>query len=408
MGRLYRRGQVWYGDWEDSAGERRRESLGTRDRQVAKEKLRKRELAAADPAAHGTETIGEALTYLVDIAMATSPAGTIHSYRFRVRHLARLLGADTLIRHLRSDLLDAYVAHRVHEEEASQHSVHKEMVVLRRALKEARKRGTWRGELDLVVPKISPDYQPRERWLSRSEYDALMGALSPRRRLWLAVAVGTGARLGELERLSWAHVDLVRGWVRIPGSKTASSRRSVPISGELRGWLEAVPEEQRSGRLLAPWKNYRRDLRAACIRVGKAERERLIASGVSPAEAARQAAPLEPVSANDLRRTFASWLLEAGVDPLTVARLLGHSTTRMVERVYGQISDARYKAAMEQLGGCASFVPREIPPEALGGTQGTGSDEPSAQSAVPRDGIEPSTRGFSVRGLRVISGGKSR
>jgi integrase len=59
------------------------------------------------------------------------------------------------------------------------------------------------------------------------------------------------------------------------------------------------------------------------------------ASGSSPE------APPEPipfVSPNDLRRTFASWLVQNGVPLLTVATLLGHSSTRMVEKVYGRLS----------------------------------------------------------------------
>src|SRR5262249_38124827 len=42
---------------------------------------------------------------------------------------------------------------------------------------------------------------------------------------------------------------------------------------------------------------------------------------------------------NDLRRTLASWLKQRGVDSMTVARLLGHTTSRMVEMVYEHLND---------------------------------------------------------------------
>lgn len=43
---------------------------------------------------------------------------------------------------------------------------------------------------------------------------------------------------------------------------------------------------------------------------------------------------MEPFSPNDPRRTFASWLKQAGVDSMIVARLLGHMTSRMVELAF--------------------------------------------------------------------------
>lgn len=55
------------------------------------------------------------------------------------------------------------------------------------------------------------------------------------------------------------------------------------------------------------------------------------------------------VSPNDLRRTFASWLKQAGVDSMVVAKLLGHTTSRMVEMVYGHLNDATTSAAITKL-----------------------------------------------------------
>ena len=63
------------------------------------------------------------------------------------------------------------------------------------------------------------------------------------------------------------------------------------------------------------WPNVRRDLAVACRHAG-----------------------IPRVSPNDLRRTFASWLKQRGVDSMVVARLLGHSSTAMVERVYGRLN----------------------------------------------------------------------
>ena len=146
------------------------------------------------------------------------------------------------------------------------------------------------------------------------------------------------------------------------------------------------------------------------------------------------------MSPNDLRRTYASWLKQRGVDSMIVAKLLGHTTSRMVELVYGHLNDAALQAAMAQL---PTFGPPPIPaieprgpsvskrqPRAkltllLGGKPANDVDsatEPgsqwvvkpernviplrrqrgktrqsSSELAVPSPGIEPGTRGFSVR-----------
>ena len=43
-------------------------------------------------------------------------------------------------------------------------------------------------------------------------------------------------------------------------------------------------------------------------------------------------AGLENLHFHDLRHTFATWLRSAGVDPMTVAQLLGHRVTAMTGR----------------------------------------------------------------------------
>jgi hypothetical protein len=46
----------------------------------------------------------------------------------------------------------------------------------------------------------------------------------------------------------------------LSGTKTAKSRRWIPIAGVLRTLLEAVPEKERTGTVVEPWGNVRRDL----------------------------------------------------------------------------------------------------------------------------------------------------
>jgi integrase len=56
--------------------------------------------------------------------------------------------------------------------------------------------------------------------------------------------------------------------------------------------------------------------------------------------------PIPKVSPNDLRRTFASWLIQNGADRFTVATLMGHTSTRMIEKVYGKLKQENLDMAI--------------------------------------------------------------
>ncbi len=361
MGRIYKRGETWWGYWRDARGGAHRASLKTQDKSVARDRLRVLELAPPDQRSHGQSLEG-ALTYLLDVAYAGRAAGTLNCYRTKARHLVRLLGGETPLRSLTRPTILQYRAMRL-TEGAAETTVHKELVVLRRTLSEA--------GLEGIVPRTAVRYRPRERHLTHDEFLTLLEQLSTKRQLWLMVAFYGGLRAHELEILEWSNVDLKNAWLRVPGTKTAGSFRRVPIAVPL---LRRLASAERSGDLvLRPWPNYNRDLGAACKRGG-----------------------IAPVSANDLRRTFASWLKQAGVDSLTVAHLLGHSSTRMVELVYGRLTASTYENAIALLPVCTPGVHNQVHSRALPGTHGTSGKDLSTGNPVPRAGIEPATRGFSV------------
>ena len=51
------------------------------------------------------------------------------------------------------------------------------------------------------------------------------------------------------------------------------------------------------------------------------------------------AAKLEPLTPHDLRHTAASLFISAGANPWMLAEVLGHTDTRMIDRVYGHLFD---------------------------------------------------------------------
>lgn len=323
MSRVFRRegGKNYYGEWIDrTTGEPVRRSLKTTKKGEAERILFDLEVASANQAKkeeERTETLGESIARFIESVRDIAPA-TRKFYIGKGRWLNELMGDIQIGKLTRSDIED-YISQRL--EDVRPTTVKKELTTLSRVLGYAIDRDAWDGDRKRIIPRLKDDYAPKDRWLTRTEYAAVLGALPVDKQFWLVVGIHTGARLSEMHGLKWTDVDFDANVIKIRGTKTVGSRRAVPITSELRRWLEA--KTHREGFLLDEWTNYRRGLRLACERVG-----------------------VESISANDLRRTFASWLLQAEVPTFTVAKLLGHNSTKMVERIYGQLGLGTFKAAM--------------------------------------------------------------
>jgi integrase len=316
VGKLYKRGDVYWAYYSPARGQYIRTTLKTSDRDVARKRLKALETDGtyepqADPAPHGP-TVGTTLSTALSAFLSTVKVDATHSaYEQKARHLERVLGEDTDVGAINADKVDEYIETR-EDEEAHSNTIYKELVVLRGAFK-------------LLVapmadwPKYKANYVPRKTYLTKAQFTALMAQLEAPRQQWLAIACYSGLRHSELERLTSKHIDKNLGVINVPGTKTKGARRVVPIKDELRPFLERLPVE--------PWTNVRRDLTRAIDRADVGWPRRVRKGKDEP----------EPLTPNDLRRTFASWMVQAGQPLLVVARLLGHSTTRMVEQVYGQL-----------------------------------------------------------------------
>lgn len=197
------------------------------------------------------------------------------------------------------------------EKDITESNLYKEWVTFKQILTRA-----WKGRRFLTDPAtlkpehFGPEYTPRETALTWEQVDKLLAALSPTRRPHVAFVLATGARRREAERYQPGDIDETTWRARIRGTKTEGAARVIPVPEPMRRLILAHPA--RSAPFLA-WGNARRDMAAACASAG-----------------------IPAVTWNDLRRTFASLLVAAGVPPHVVAKLLGHTTTAMVDRVYNK------------------------------------------------------------------------
>ena len=314
--RLYKRGPVWWARWTED-GVTKRRSTKCRDRLAAQLVVRKWERQRADPdhAAANEATVASAATrFLKELARERVADGTVNMYRCKAGHVCRLLG-DVKLANLDHAAVMRFVDAR-EREGAHSHTVHRELTALRRILRSAQRAREFGRDPRSVLPRYAAGYVPRTRYLSCFEFAAVCGHLEPERAAMLCFIVATGCRCGEAVRAERDDVE-PDGFVRLRGSKTKGSKRRVPVPSIFRGLLDQATRDGGGPPplLFRRWPNMRRDIAAACRRAGA-----------------------EPFTANDLRRTTGTWLLQLGVPMEIVAKVLGHASTAMLYRVYGQLA----------------------------------------------------------------------
>jgi integrase len=286
-------------------------------------RLWEREAASGEDTARSNATLADAIDLLINDRKERAKAGrssstTVIYYQGKSKNLLRVLGASLKLSQLHARDVDRYISVR-RGEEACDGTISKEFVALRGALKLAKRAGLWKGDVASVMPvSFSPNYIPRSRVLSPVELDKVLAQMVNDRGARLAFMVATSARMGETDRAR--REDVVKSMVRLRGTKTVLSARTVPV---VAAWGKRLLQfavdhaEGTDGLLFRPWLrgNYLRDIRTACKNSG-----------------------VDPFTPNDLRRTCATWLRRDGVAPDLIAAVCGHVGVDLILRVYGRLS----------------------------------------------------------------------
>jgi integrase len=157
----------------------------------------------------------------------------------------------------------------------------------------------------------------RDRWLTEGDEQRLLGAATPWVKELVIFAINTGMRRGEILGLTWAGVDFARRTVTIFRSKNGE-RRTIPMNQTVLDLLSQKYAKKSSGNELVFASQTETLLDGSNLRRGFA--------------CALKAAKIENLHFHDLRHTFATRLVQAGVDLYKVQRLLGHKSPIMTQR----------------------------------------------------------------------------
>lgn len=172
----------------------------------------------------------------------------------------------------------------------------------------------------------------KERILTSDEELHLLRASdkvhAPHLKSLIVLALSTGMRRGEILGLTWSQIDLDQRTIHVHDSKTKSSNRRIPMNETVWGLMTALKANRQGDLVFPSHKKAGYPLRDPKVAFQKAVR----LSGIPH------------IRFHDLRHTFATRLVRAGVDLITVQQLLGHAKVTMTARYAHSLADDKIAA----------------------------------------------------------------
>ena len=216
-------------------------------------------------------------------------------------------------------------------------TVNRDLAVLRRMLKIAERKRFITFSPFREVEMLEERKERRQPHILTFKEEEKLLAVAPDNIRALAVLIlDTGLRSGrEALALKWEDIDFSDDAIRIKQSKTLAGIRSVPMSSrckaELLRWRRQLGPEFSEYVFANPQRpeTHLGDVRRAWSK-------------------ALKAAGLEYFWLYDLRHTFASRLTQAGVSPLFVAQIMGHSSPSILQ-TYAKAIDEYRRSAITKL-----------------------------------------------------------
>lgn len=341
MDGVYKRGKMWYIDYYVD-GNRKRERVGPSKRQ-AEDALAKRKVQIVEKRYFDIRD-RDKLTF-DDFAKDYLE---LHS---RLNKKARVAKRDEgLIKNLSTDFAGKYLSEitplmieRYKERRSRERmpaTVNRELACLKNMFNKAI---AWDKYWDNPVRKVKlfKENNQRKVYLEKEQIPKLIDACSPHLKPIVTMAVFTGMRKSEILNLEWKNVDLTHGIIYLMDTKN-NERREVLMNDIVKRALKEAPKHEGSPYVFCrkdgkPYLNVRKSFDATLKKCG-----------------------IIDFHFHDLRHTFASQLVMAGVDIKTVQELMRHKSIEMTMR-YAHLSPDHKNRAVEILSNSISTNTAQVP-----------------------------------------------
>lgn len=243
-----------------------------------------------------------------------------------IRNLKRFFG-NKAIQDIGPEDVERFKAARK-AEGVSPATVNRELACLKTIFNKAVEWGKLEHNPAAKVKKFK-ESNGKERYLTEGEARQLLEAASPGLKPILIVALSTGMRKEEILGLRWENIRFDKSYIHLEDSKSGKSR-DIPMNIQVYETLKALPRygeyvfynPSTKDRI----KDIKRAFQTACKRAG-----------------------IKGLRFHDLRHTASSWMVEAGVDLVTISKILGHSSIQMTMR-YAHPTPENMRLAVQKLG----------------------------------------------------------
>jgi len=338
---LYQRGKSWYYDFL-YRGERYTGCIGPVSKTVAKEIMAKKkaeavegryELPSKKPSLLFEAMAEEYLRYY----QANRRPRSVVRHEMAYRALQPFFGGHRLA-DISPFLIEKYKRLRK-EVGRSEVTINRELAFLKNLFTMAVKWGK-ASENPVSQVHFFREDNGRTRVLTDEEEVRLLTCCNPYIRPLVITALHTGFRKSELLALRWEHVDFRHSLITVEAAYAKNGEtRSIPMTATLTETLRVLKGEAEAAVSVfrthegTPYRHIAKVFGAACRRAG-----------------------LTDVTFHDLRHTFASRLVMAGVDLPTVQALMGHKTIAMTMR-YTHLAPGHKRTAIAVLDRVQEKVP---------------------------------------------------
>ena len=259
-------------------------------------------------------------------ATASKKPGTARAYAECLRRLTESF-SGTRLSTLSPFLVEKHKQTRI--QAGARVRANRELAVLKSLFNRCREWKLFEGENPVASVKLLKEPRQRLRFLEPAEEDRLLAECGEPLRTLILVGTNCGLRLkSEALTLRWADVDVARRTLTVAAAYAKSgTSRTVSLNSVVLRALTGLPRISDFVFAKPNGKPYHaiRGFRAACQRAG-----------------------LTRVTPHTLRHTFATRLVENGVDLRTVQELGGWATLSLIQR-YAHVSPSRKAEAVEGL-----------------------------------------------------------
>lgn len=314
---LVKRGDVWW-MYFTYQGQQVRKSTGTADRRLADAILSKVKVQIIE-GQYFEKAVAQSHTF-TELMDRYEKEHVLRKLRHRgvkgyMNNLRAFFGDRTLA-DITPKLIVAYKNKR-YEDGKAPATINRELANLKKAFNLALREWEWCHQNPVTRVSMEKENNKRDRWLSEEEESRLLTACAPWLHDLVTFALHTGMRMGEILELTWRGVDFTRRTVTVMRSKNGE-RRTIPVNETV---LRVLKEKARV-----------RSLASDLVFCSKAFTPMESGHLRRSFRLALSKAKIEEFHFHDLRHTFATRLVQAGIDLYKVQQLLGHKSPIMTQR----------------------------------------------------------------------------